>query len=75
MFSDTLGTAMGSNDASNKMTKTHDVAKRNVINQNVKEKSKIYYSEKLLTRWDIAFNVCYTITIHAHVTKKGQVSF
>ena len=38
MFSDTLGTAIGSNDASNKMTKTYNVVKRNVTNQNVKKK-------------------------------------
>ena len=40
MFSDTLGTAIGSNDASNKMTKTYNVVKRNVTNQNVKKSPK-----------------------------------
>ena len=40
VFSDTLGTAIGSNDASNKMTKTYSVVKRNVTNQNVKKSPK-----------------------------------
>lgn len=40
VFSDTLGTAIVSNDASNKMTKIYNVVKRNMTNQNVKKSPK-----------------------------------